>query len=149
MFVSVSICSWRWLTDCRRTAGESWDTSTSTSTTAGPQCWETVRADCRPTPRGADPWPLTSRTCSSLRWCVCVCRRFPRGIAHLAQYVHDRGLKLGIYGDMGTHTCGGYPGTTLDKIQTDAQTFADWGIDMLKLDGCYSNSSYQEQGQTL
>ncbi|KTG40241.1 hypothetical protein cypCar_00037352 [Cyprinus carpio] len=76
-------------------------------------------------------------------------KRFPRGIAHLAQYVHDRGLKLGIYGDMGTHTCGGYPGTTLDKIQTDAQTFADWGIDMLKLDGCYSNSSYQEQGQTL
>lgn len=78
----------------------------------------------------------------------CVCRRFPHGIAHLAQYVHDRGLKLGIYGDMGTHTCGGYPGTTLDKVETDAQTFADWGIDMLKLDGCYSNSSYQEQGQT-
>lgn len=79
----------------------------------------------------------------------CLSCRFPRGIAHLAQYVHDRGLKLGIYGDMGTHTCGGYPGTTLDKIQTDAQTFADWGIDMLKLDGCYSNASYQEQGDTL
>ncbi|XP_052441266.1 alpha-N-acetylgalactosaminidase-like [Carassius gibelio] len=76
-------------------------------------------------------------------------KRFPRGIAHLAQYVHDRGLKLGIYGDMGTHTCGGYPGTTLDKIQTDAQTFADWGVDMLKLDGCYSNSSYQEQGYPM
>ncbi|RXN08179.1 alpha-N-acetylgalactosaminidase [Labeo rohita] len=76
-------------------------------------------------------------------------KRFPHGIAHLAQYVHDRGLKLGIYGDMGTHTCGGYPGTTLDKVETDAQTFADWGIDMLKLDGCYSNSSYQEQGYPM
>lgn len=76
-------------------------------------------------------------------------KRFPRGIPHLAQYVHDRGLKLGIYGDMGTLTCGGYPGTTLDKIETDAQTFAEWGIDMLKLDGCYSNSSYQEQGYPM
>ncbi|XP_028808856.1 alpha-N-acetylgalactosaminidase-like [Denticeps clupeoides] len=76
-------------------------------------------------------------------------KRFPGGIANLARYLHDRGLKLGIYGDLGTHTCGGYPGTTLDKIQTDAQTFADWGVDMLKLDGCYSNASYQEQGYPL
>ncbi|CAK6962183.1 alpha-N-acetylgalactosaminidase-like [Scomber scombrus] len=60
--------------------------------------------------------------------------------------MHDRGLKLGIYGDMGTHTCGGYPGTTLDKIEIDAQTFADWEVDMLKFDGCYSNATEQEQG---
>ncbi|XP_051974339.1 alpha-N-acetylgalactosaminidase [Xyrauchen texanus] len=76
-------------------------------------------------------------------------KRFPGGIAKLARYIHDRGLKLGIYGDMGTHTCGGYPGTTLDKIETDAQTFADWGVDMLKLDGCYSNATYQEQGYPM
>ena len=61
--------------------------------------------------------------------------------------MHDRGLKLGIYGDMGTHTCGGYPGTNLDQIETDAQTFADWGVDMLKLDGCYSNESVQAEGK--
>lgn len=73
-------------------------------------------------------------------------KRFPGGIAKLARYVHDRGLKLGIYGDLGTHTCGGYPGTTLDNIDIDAQTFADWGIDMLKLDGCYSNASEQAEG---
>lgn len=72
---------------------------------------------------------------------------FPSGIPKLAQYMHDRGLKLGIYGDMGTLTCGGYPGTTLDKIQTDAQTFADWGVDMLKFDGCYSNEVEQAQGR--
>lgn len=73
--------------------------------------------------------------------------RFPGGIAKLARYVHDRGLKLGIYGDLGTYTCGGYPGTTLDKIETDAQTFAEWEVDMLKLDGCYSNATDQEQGK--
>lgn len=61
--------------------------------------------------------------------------------------MHDRGLKLGIYGDMGTHTCGGYPGTTLDKIEIDAQTFADWEVDMFKFDGCYSNSVEQELGK--
>ncbi|KAI1885539.1 hypothetical protein AGOR_G00204820 [Albula goreensis] len=75
--------------------------------------------------------------------------RFPGGIPKLAKYIHDRGLKLGIYGDLGTHTCGGYPGTTLDKVAVDAQTFADWGVDMLKLDGCYSNVTEQAKGYPL
>lgn len=75
--------------------------------------------------------------------------RFPSGIPKLARYVHDRGLKLGIYGDLGNYTCAGYPGTTLDKIEIDAQTFADWEIDMLKLDGCYSNAVDQEQGEGM
>ncbi|XP_061668003.1 alpha-N-acetylgalactosaminidase [Syngnathoides biaculeatus] len=73
-------------------------------------------------------------------------KRFPGGIRRLSRYMHDRGLKLGIYGDMGAHTCGGYPGTPLDKVEVDAQTFADWEVDMLKLDGCYSNATEQEQG---
>lgn len=76
-------------------------------------------------------------------------KRFPGGIRKLAQYMHNRDLKLGIYGDMGTYTCGGYPGTTLDNINIDAQTFADWEVDMLKFDGCYSNASVQEQGYPL
>ncbi|XP_044185754.1 alpha-N-acetylgalactosaminidase-like isoform X1 [Thunnus albacares] len=76
-------------------------------------------------------------------------KRFPGGILKLSRYLHDRGLKLGIYGDMGTHTCGGYPGTPLDKIKIDAQTFADWEVDMLKFDGCYSNATEQEQGYPL
>ena len=51
----------------------------------------------------------------------------------------------GIYGDMGTHTCGGYPGSMgFEKI--DADTFASWGVDMLKYDGCYSNETQQEVG---
>ncbi|XP_010015569.1 PREDICTED: alpha-N-acetylgalactosaminidase, partial [Nestor notabilis] len=60
--------------------------------------------------------------------------------------VHARGLKLGIYGDLGTLTCGGYPGTTLDRVEQDAQTFAEWGVDMLKLDGCYSSGEEQAEG---
>lgn len=79
--------------------------------------------------------------------CVDGSNRFPGGIQKLARYVHDRGLKLGIYGDLGTYTCAGYPGTTLDKIEIDAQTFAAWEVDMLKLDGCYSNATDQEQGE--
>ena len=42
-----------------------------------------------------------------------------------------RGLKFGIYGDIGTKTCGGYPGMQ-DHLQRDAQTYADWGVDYLK-----------------
>ncbi|XP_066490442.1 alpha-N-acetylgalactosaminidase [Tiliqua scincoides] len=72
--------------------------------------------------------------------------RFPGGIKALADYVHSRGLKLGIYADLGTHTCGGYPGTTLDQIEQDASTIAQWGVDMLKLDGCYSSKAVQALG---
>ncbi|XP_028816178.1 alpha-galactosidase A isoform X2 [Denticeps clupeoides] len=61
--------------------------------------------------------------------------RFPSGIKKLANYVHAKGLKLGIYSDVGTRTCAGYPGS-LGHFETDAETFADWGVDLLKLDGC-------------
>ncbi|KAL4230836.1 hypothetical protein ACF0H5_011210 [Mactra antiquata] len=71
--------------------------------------------------------------------------RFPRGIKWLADYVHFRGLKLGIYGDVGIKTCGGYPGS-LNYYQKDAQTFAEWGVDMVKLDGCYASMSDMATG---
>ncbi|UYV66838.1 hypothetical protein LAZ67_4003042 [Cordylochernes scorpioides] len=67
-------------------------------------------------------------------------KRFPNGIKALADYVHQKGLKLGIYTDIGTKTCGGYPGTQ-DHYDIDAQTLAEWEIDMLKVDGCYANAS--------
>lgn len=63
--------------------------------------------------------------------------RFPHGIKWLADYVHSQGLKLGIYESAGTKTCQGYPGS-LDHEQTDAQTFAEWGIDYIKYDNCYN-----------
>ncbi|XP_044265699.1 alpha-N-acetylgalactosaminidase-like [Tribolium madens] len=71
--------------------------------------------------------------------------RFPSGIKALADYVHAKGLKFGIYEDYGTKTCGGYPGS-IDHLALDAQTFADWGVDYLKLDGCYADLDGMEDG---
>jgi len=61
--------------------------------------------------------------------------RFPSGIKALADYMHNKGLKFGIYEDYGTTTCAGYPGIK-DHLQTDAETFAEWGVDYTKIDGC-------------
>jgi alpha-galactosidase len=61
--------------------------------------------------------------------------RFPSGIKALADYVHARGLKLGIYSSAGTHTCQGLP-ASLDHELIDAQTWAAWEIDYLKYDNC-------------
>lgn len=71
--------------------------------------------------------------------------RFPRGMKHLADYIHSKGLKLGVYEDVGTHTCAGFPGT-LDHYELDAQTIADWGVDMLKFDGCNTDVSHYNIG---
>ncbi|MEE6508181.1 hypothetical protein FKM82_019618 [Ascaphus truei] len=65
---------------------------------------------------------------------------------HTEAMIHTRGLKLGIYADLGQRTCAGYPGTTLDKVEQDAATFAEWGVDMLKLDGCHSSLEEQALG---
>jgi alpha-N-acetylgalactosaminidase len=72
-------------------------------------------------------------------------KRFPHGIKYLADEIHKKGLKLGIYGDFGTKTCAGYPGS-LGYLDIDAQTFADWTVDMLKLDGCNVNISLMKEG---
>jgi len=61
--------------------------------------------------------------------------RFPSGIKALADYVHSKGLKLGIYSDVGNQTCGGRPGSRGHEYQ-DALTYASWGIDYLKYDWC-------------
>lgn len=76
-------------------------------------------------------------------------KRFPNGIAFLADYAHSLGLQLGIYEDLGNFTCMGYPGTTLDKVVRDAQTFATWKVDMLKLDGCFSTPEEHAKGYPM
>ncbi|WP_291530586.1 glycoside hydrolase family 27 protein [Bacteroides sp. UBA939] len=63
--------------------------------------------------------------------------KFPSGIKALADYVHARGLKLGIYSDAGRKTCGGRPGSFGHEYQ-DALQYARWGIDYLKYDWCES-----------
>jgi alpha-galactosidase len=62
--------------------------------------------------------------------------RFPSGIKALADYVHARGLKLGIYTSAGTQTCARTMPGALDHEEIDAQTFADWEVDYLKYDNC-------------
>ena len=78
-------------------------------------CWQTSRD---PTGAiGADP------------------AKFPSGIKALADYVHAKGLKLGVYSDHGLLTCGGRPGG-YGYEYLDANTYASWGVDYLKYDNC-------------
>ncbi|KAK3914539.1 Alpha-N-acetylgalactosaminidase [Frankliniella fusca] len=72
-------------------------------------------------------------------------QRFPSGMRSLADYVHAKGLKFGIYEDFGNYTCAGYPGV-LGYLQLDAQTFAEWDVDYVKLDGCYAHPSEMDRG---
>ncbi|KAK7374093.1 hypothetical protein VNO80_07519 [Phaseolus coccineus] len=66
---------------------------------------------------------------------------FPSGIKALADYVHSKGLKLGIYSDAGYLTCSKQmPGSLGHEFQ-DAKTFASWGIDYLKYDNCNNDES--------
>jgi alpha-galactosidase len=83
-------------------------------------------------------------------------RKFP-DMRALADYVHSKGLKLGIYSSPGPKTCGGYEGSYGHEEQ-DAKTYAEWGIDYLKYDWCsagriYGNQDlravYQKMGEAL
>jgi alpha-galactosidase len=81
--------------------------------------------------------------------------RFPGGMKALADYVHAKGLKLGIYSDAASLTCGGVTGSYNFEEQ-DAKTFADWGIDYLKYDYCNAPSDmltaitrYKKMGDAL
>jgi alpha-galactosidase len=62
-------------------------------------------------------------------------QRFPSGIKALADYIHARGLKFGIYSDAGSKTCAGRPGGLGHEYQ-DALQYAAWGVDYLKYDWC-------------
>lgn len=68
-------------------------------------------------------------------------KRFPSGIKALADYIHQHGLKFGLYSSAGTSTCEplqenrGFPGG-LGHEKEDAATFASWGVDYLKYDNC-------------
>ncbi|KAL3342673.1 hypothetical protein AABB24_026613 [Solanum stoloniferum] len=61
---------------------------------------------------------------------------FPSGIKALADYVHSKGLKLGVYSDAGTQTCSKLMPGSLGHEEQDAKTFASWGVDYLKYDNC-------------
>jgi alpha-galactosidase len=66
-------------------------------------------------------------------------KRFPSGMKALADYVHGRGLKFGLYSDAGTQTCQDRPGSRGYEFQ-DARQYAAWGVDYLKFDWCHSST---------
>ncbi|KAJ4844257.1 Alpha-galactosidase 2 [Turnera subulata] len=66
---------------------------------------------------------------------------FPSGIKALADYVHSKGLKLGIYSDAGSQTCSKQMPGSLGHEEQDAKTFASWGIDYLKYDNCNNDGT--------
>ena len=68
-------------------------------------------------------------------------QKFP-DMKGLADYVHSKGLKIGLYSSPGPETCGGYPGSYGREVQ-DAKTYAAWGFDYLKYDWCSANRIYQ------
>ena len=57
--------------------------------------------------------------------------RFPSGLKALSDYIHSKGLKLGLYSDVGYQTCGGFIASRGHEFQ-DALMFARWGCDYLK-----------------
>lgn len=63
--------------------------------------------------------------------------KFPQGIPPLADYLHSKGLGLGLYSDAGPVTCSGTLPGHLGHEKVDAETFAQWKIDYLKSDNCY------------
>ncbi|MDE3105068.1 MAG: glycoside hydrolase family 27 protein [Acidobacteriota bacterium] len=80
--------------------------------------------------------------------------KFPSGIKAVADYVHSKGLKFGIYTDAGAMTCAKRPGSIGHEYQ-DAQQYANWGVDYLKEDWCNtlpgqsSESSYTLMREAL
>lgn len=62
-------------------------------------------------------------------------KKFPSGLKYLVDYVHSKGMKIGIYSDAAPLTCGGYT-ASLGFEEQDARSFAAWGFDYLKYDYC-------------
>lgn len=71
--------------------------------------------------------------------------KFPSGFKALGDYIHSKGLKFGMYNDIGTRLCaGGWVGTVGNEDR-DARQYKEWGVDFLKVDNCYylwDNATY-------
>ena len=98
-----------------------------------------------------DLWEADERVDGRLTWDR---HKFPDGIAPIADYVHSKGLKFGIYSCAGSHTCAGKP-ASYGYEEVDAETFSQWGVDFLKYDFCYAPPGvdgpmlYRRMGQAL
>jgi len=68
-------------------------------------------------------------------------RQFPSGMKALADYIHEKGLKLGVYTCIGTQTCKKNRPGSYGYYDQDAKNFASWGVDMVKADNCHHPST--------
>ncbi|XP_045506895.1 alpha-N-acetylgalactosaminidase-like isoform X1 [Colias croceus] len=80
-------------------------------------------------------------------------KRFPRGMKYIADYIHSRGLKFGMYTNVAEVTCMHYPGSK-GHFGVDAKMFAEWSVDYIKVDGCFVgeeflNTAYIKFGEHL
>ncbi|KAK4468851.1 hypothetical protein MN116_008016 [Schistosoma mekongi] len=91
-----------------------------------------------------DCWPARKRD-SKTKKIVSDPYRFPNGIKNVGQYLHSKNLLFGIYLDYGTLTCEGYPGS-MNYLELDAQSIAEWKVDYVKMDGCNSLPNIQPEG---
>ena len=73
--------------------------------------------------------------------------RFSSGMKALGDYVHAAGLSFAMYTAESGHTCGGFPASLGHEV-LDAQTFASWGVDYLKVDGCGDKANVRGDGGT-
>lgn len=73
--------------------------------------------------------------------------KFPGGMKAVADYVHAKGLKFGLYNCAGSKTCAGYPGSRGHEYQ-DARLYASWGVDFLKYDWCGAGKMNAEEAYT-
>jgi alpha-galactosidase len=74
-------------------------------------------------------------------------QHFPSGIKALADYVHSKGLKFGIYSDAGSKTCAGRPASQGHEYQ-DALQYSRWGVDYLKYDWCHTETRNAQEAYT-
>jgi len=75
-------------------------------------------------------------------------------ISFKTQQIHDRGLKFGLYHDIGLRTCMDVGPGAEGHFSLDAETFANWGVDYVKLDGCFAkhmdlDTAYPQFGRAL
>ena len=71
-------------------------------------------------------------------------KKVPNGTKVVADYVHSKGLKFGLYNCAGSKTCAGYPGSRGHEYQ-DALKYAEWGVDYLKYDWCSTGKLNAEE----
>ena len=74
--------------------------------------------------------------------------KFPSGFKALSDYIHNKGLKFGMYNDIGTNLCAGSAVGTCGFEDVDAKSYIDWGVDFLKVDNCYylwDNATFSDE----